>query len=884
MTIQRISIFVASFFMLAIQISPVFAQTTSEDPFLLLKEADRLAWLKNWTKAEPLFVRAERLFAQRGDQRNELYARAGRLRGQLPRLAIQDVSNQLSDLLGNAAVQNDEQLRLRVLTVKGDTDMDLDSNLALRDWSETMELAKRVGDKQWEARANGEIGIIDFLHGDSAAAMIKISSAITSAQRSGDIGAQIRYLTLAGSGVAEFGNVDTGLGLLDTALRLAEANPETATPVMTYTAKAGALDRAGRTTEANQLLERALQAAREVGSLGYQAELLIQMALLSKKAGNSKLAVQQLQQANNLAEQTDGPRPAALAKLELSKLYLANGDLVSAETVSSSGVNATRRVGDRFNLPRHLSQLANVKTARRQYAEAAAVYEEATDILNGLLLHTPSPESKASLIGVMDEVYLGHFRLAASALNDWRRAFTIVEQARGRSLADLIAVRPTGSALQPAKLTQVEKQISALQIQLLNMPNRNQRKRVLDELVMTEWSVGPILASTTQSWMRIPVEPITLQRLQSILNPDEAFLEFVLDDPVSYCLVVTRESAGLRRLGRGSIISQRVEELLSSIRDNKDPKDVARAVYAELLGPIPEISRKNSLIVVPDGVLHQLPIELLINSAGQRLLETHIVTYVQSGTVLALLRRAAGTSANRNPLLAVSASPENEPRRNDVPAVQRGIFDLDGVQLPPLPAASDEVRAVAQALGPESITLFGDRANEGAIKSQRLGQYKVLHFAVHGLLSTKFPERSALVLPPDPTHGEDGLLQAREITQLSLNADLVTLSACETGNGKIRGQEGVATLVRPFLVAGARSVVANVWQADDEFALALMKGFYARLASGETKAAALRDAKLELIRKFGPQATPALWAGFIIVGDGSNPIVPKIARKVNGSE
>src|SRR2546426_3672253 len=114
---------------------------------------------------------------------------------------------------------------------------------------------------------------------------------------------------------------------------------DTASPVMTYTAKASALDRAGRTREANQLLERGLQAARDLGSLGYQAELLIQMAVLSKKAGNSKLALQQLQQAAMLGEQADGPRPAALAALEMSKLYLAIGEVASAEAISQKGVN-----------------------------------------------------------------------------------------------------------------------------------------------------------------------------------------------------------------------------------------------------------------------------------------------------------------------------------------------------------------------------------------------------------------------------------------------------------------------------------------------------------------------------------------------------------------
>jgi len=205
--------------------------------------------------------------------------------------------------------------------------------------------------------------------------------------------------------------------------------------------------------------------------------------------------------------------------------------------------------------------------------------------------------------------------------------------------------------------------------------------------------------------------------------------------------------------------------------------------------------------------------------------------------------------------------------------IQRGIFDLEDIQLPPLPAANDEVKSVAQIFGTRSSLLIGDQAKESNIKAQPLDRFRILHFAVHGLLSTTYPERSALVLQTDAASGEDGLLQAREISQLRLNADLVTLSACDTGTGKIRGQEGVAALVRPFLVAGAQSVLANLWQADDEFTLALMREFYRRLASGATKATALRDTKLELIKRFGTAAPPALWAGFIIVGEGSNSLM-----------
>jgi hypothetical protein len=116
------------------------------DPHKLLQEADRLAWLKAWTRAAPLYAQAERLFVARGDRRNALYAQINNLRGQLPRLPVPEVSQRLAEYLEDPIVQGDERLRLRCLVIKGDTDVDLDPMLAGQSWREALELAEKVGE------------------------------------------------------------------------------------------------------------------------------------------------------------------------------------------------------------------------------------------------------------------------------------------------------------------------------------------------------------------------------------------------------------------------------------------------------------------------------------------------------------------------------------------------------------------------------------------------------------------------------------------------------------------------------------------------------------------------------------------------------------------
>jgi CHAT domain-containing protein len=143
-----------------------------------------------------------------------------------------------------------------------------------------------------------------------------------------------------------------------------------------------------------------------------------------------------------------------------------------------------------------------------------------------------------------------------------------------------------------------------------------------------------------------------------------------------------------------------------------------------------------------------------------------------------------------------------------------------------------------------------------------------LHFAVHGILNTQDPDRSALLFGDGPHSKEDGLWQAREIRTLSLKADLVTLSACDTGIGKIEGEEGVDSLVGAFLMAGAKNVVASLWPASDRYTATLMEKFYAHLAQGGDETAALNRAELDILQQYGHQTAPYYWAAFEIIGEG----------------
>jgi CHAT domain-containing protein len=189
--------------------------------------------------------------------------------------------------------------------------------------------------------------------------------------------------------------------------------------------------------------------------------------------------------------------------------------------------------------------------------------------------------------------------------------------------------------------------------------------------------------------------------------------------------------------------------------------------------------------------------------------------------------------------------------------------------LPVLPTAEDEVVAAARFLGPTSAVLTGENATESAVKAQKLGDFDVLHFAVHAFADPKFPERAALVLLNDPAGEDDGLLQPREIGQFRLNAGVVVLSACDTAVGPTLGQEGVLNIARAFLLAGARSVITTLWAVSDATSTAVMRRFYENLAAGESVATALTRSKATVLEQFGDDARSTV-AAFQLIGVGDH--------------
>lgn len=874
-----------------LQYSPAVAQVADSEK--LLAEADRLAWLRVWTRAEPLYAKAREAFIAAGDERNALYAEVNRLRGQLPKLAVPEVSERLTEYLDQALVRGDERLRLRVLIIKGETDEDLDPSLSQRSWTEALALAQKLNEPAWANRARGELGLVAFLQGDTNTAIVNMGQAIKVAETNGDTSSLVRWLTLFGHGFVELGRPEQAFDFYERALKVARTVPELQMPFMTLVGKADALARVGRLAEAEQLVRSTLSEAAQEGALGYQAELTVRLASIAAAQKQTDRALQELSRATELAKAAGGNRILATIGLERARILRESNRVSDADRALREGIVASRSMGERLLLPRLLAQLADLQLSRGRRAEASELLQEADDVLEGLLTNASSPWVRGRILGSMDAVVSARIRLEGErATADPTRLFAVVERARARSLVDLLHSRPLGEVKRPTELRAGERRITALQIQLLRTTNRATRQRLLDEIFRAEEALAPMTTELFARADRSARAPVTVRAVQSALRRDEVLFEIALGDPASYGIVVTRSTARIQRLPARSAILAQADALVSGTRAGRNVTSEAKVLGATLLTGVKELAAHRRLIVSAEGSLQQVPFELLEHPSAdsERLLTTHVVSYTPSASILVLLRTRAAPAESGRFALAVAASPPANAGPNSTSGSSasggtgtNGIYDLNAAQLRPLPLAVEEVETVRTAFGArQSEVLVRDAATESAVKAQRLSDYRVLHLAAHGIMSTKVPARSALVLRPSDT--DDGLLQAREILSLRLDATLVTLSACDTSTGAAQGQDGVASLVRPFVAAGARAVVANLWAADDTFSAAMMREFYRQLARGGDIGESLRQAKLRMIETFGPEAVPRLWSGVLVHGDAAAAVIPNgTAGQTGGS-
>src|ERR1700721_1749536 len=556
----------------------------SADPQVLLKSADRFYFLNNGPAAAPLYARTEKLFSERGDARNELHAKVGRLRSEAETMSFVDLSRFLNEQLQNPIVRADKKLRLWCLIAKGYTDIEIDYRASKRDWLEAQDISKSLGESQWVSRASGELGLIAFLEGNPGRAARLLGGAVLSTMTNGDTAGQIRFLELLGRGFEEVNRHAEAMKFFDRAIKLAVAEPDCGLPFMGYEGKAQALVSLGRTDEAKGVLENALAKARSQEKRGPEAQLLILLGKLATQRGDRQQAVKYLEDAGQFATQAQFYRMEADAMFELAQIYRDAGDLTAAEARATQGLAASQRVGDRYYVPRNLTMLADLKARRGHFAEANALYEQAEDVIEGMLIGGDEPYWNSSVAAAMSETYLRHFELVTKN-GDAPGAFAVLERVRGRTLAWALKDRKRAPASESDQTAALEGDVASLQAQLMQTNSATEREQLLDNLVEYERRLGLAWTREDAPTQQLSVQPAALANVENDLRPAEVLVEYVLDDPISFCISVTRRGTHIQALPIGRTEVERLtEQFVDELRAKGGREETSKHLFRELLG------------------------------------------------------------------------------------------------------------------------------------------------------------------------------------------------------------------------------------------------------------------------------------------------------------
>jgi len=474
-------------------------------------------------------------------------------------------------------------------------------------------------------------------------------------------------------------------------------------------------------------------------------------------------------------------------------------------------------------------------------------------------------------------------------------AFAAMEKARGRAHIDA-AVRGGANLLStsvevPPLLAldkrEIEAHVAELDKQIVagkDDPEQLQRRR--DAL----WALDDVKAAIAY---RNPLitrfqtpRPATLARARELLDDKTMLLAFLMTNDQAVAIAVTKTGERLFVVEGGPAalaaqVGQLRDEALSDPNASIElVQNKSNALYKKLLAPVKDlVDAHERLIVLPHGALSTLPFEALVDDNGGFVVESHVVTYSQSATLALEDARAKASTAKRRAFVGVGDPVYDwvafkAGRAEGVPADARGVkryidakpAALHGARrgLERLPGTAREVQAIAALFGSDAKLYLRDKASEENVKGGILAGSRIIHIASHGIFETDY---QALALTMRPDAKDDGLIISSEIAELRLDADLVVLSACETGRAHEVLAEPVSGLALALRTAGAHRMIASLWSVDDDATAELMKSFYAPVAKdGTSYGLALTQAKRKLIAT-EKWKRPFYWAPFILVGN-----------------
>lgn len=649
----------------------------------------------------------------------------------------------------------------------------------------------------------------------------------------------------------------------------------------------------GETATALTWLNRAMSTYQDQNSARNVAFIHTEFGDLQFQQGDYDAAAASYSKALEIATAADVPNTQATALKNLGAVANKRGRYEEALDF----LRRAAAIGAETNHPdvqwESLEIIGQALAAMGRPDEARQAFEQSIAIVEGQRLNVAGgAEDRQRFFASRMEPYqfLIEFLIRQGDLSG---AFLYAERARARVLVESLSQNKLDPQdfMTPSERSQDQIRMDAMAAvnrQILNEgqkenPDASQLKALNEQLQKArndhEASRAALYANHPEIRLqRGDLPSVTMEAAEALLPSSTVFMEYVVmadktyvfvlrPDPVEQHLEIRLLTIHKSRKDLAGLVDAFRHKLASL---DLDFAGVSKELYELLLQPAQDLIRgSRNLLIVPDGELWNVPFAALLSPANRYLLEDHALVEVPSLAALREMMKARkGHDSAASSLFALG---------NPAPAVEslKQVKQLyRGETLGPLPDAEREVKLLGQLYGPSRSRVYtGKQAAKDRFKREA-GGYQILHIATHGILNDATPLYSQLVLAPGASPGsEDGLLEAWDIMNLKLNANLAVLSACETGRGNIGSGEGLIGLSWAFLVAGVPTTVVSQWKVESKSTTELMVKFHRELLSGTRGAdfqiaGALRKASLWLLRQ-PAYRHPFYWAGFFVLGSAS---------------
>jgi len=588
---------------------------------------------------------------------------------------------------------------------------------------------------------------------------------------------------------------------------------------------------------------------------------------------------------------TKNRRATVVTLNNISAVHLAQENYTEALKVSEEAVSLSREKGRKSDLYVSLINFGSSLFGLNRLAEARQTFAEAVGIIEKLRTQTAGGVEERQRYF---ERGLGAHHGLLSVLvkeNQPSDALIFAERAKARTLLDMLqqgrvriskAMTATEQAEErrlKSELTQLNRKLARLGLsdkedvaRIGELETKLEKARLDYEAFQNSlYAAHPELKT-----QRGEAPIINAQELAELLpNAASALLEYVVTDDKTYLFVITKPADKAAVEIQAYTLPLKRDELAKQIEAFRDQlatrnlgfRAAAVKLHDLLLKPAEaQLRGKTSLVIAPDSNLWELPFQALVTSNNRFMIENTSITYAPSLTVLREMtkRRINQTTSQGPATLLAFGNPVSGGETVNRTALRNHSLE-------PLPEASEEVKALGRLYGPARSKIYvGNEAREDLLKTEA-GRASILHFTTHGTLNNAAPMYSNLTLAEGGPN-EDGLLEAWELMQLDLRAELAVLSACETARGRIGVGEGMIGFSWAMFIAGVPSLVVSQWKVESAGTRDLMVNFHRALivpSGSKTKPGktdALRQAALKLMRN-PATSHPFYWAGFVLIGD-----------------